>query len=93
VRDLHPAKLDKSRNKLYSFLVGRLGGPPLYQEKYGNPMLRARHAPFPIGQTERDQWIACMTMAVSETIPDLAVARLLLGFLDNVADAMKNKTP
>ncbi len=92
IRDFHPAELDESRTKLYSFLVGRFGGPPLYQQQYGHPMLRARHAPFPIGQAERDQWIACMTMAVSQTISDPEIAKLLMNFLESVADAMRNKT-
>lgn len=91
LREIHPADSTESRNKLFSFLVGRLGGPPLYQVKYGSPMLRARHAPFPIGPVERDQWMACMTMAVSETISSPDITALLLGFLDKVADAMQNR--
>lgn len=91
LREIHPVDSTESRNKLFSFLVGRLGGPPLYQERYGSPMLRARHAPFPIGPVERDQWMACMTSAVSETISSSDLATLLLGFLDKVADAMQNR--
>ena len=49
IRRLHPADLAGSRDKLYLFLSGWLGGPPLYAEKYGHPMLRARHLPFAIG--------------------------------------------
>jgi hemoglobin len=54
IRKLHPADLAGSREKLYLFLSGWLGGPPLYAEKYGHPMLRARHLPFAIGLAERD---------------------------------------
>jgi len=39
VRKLHPAELAHSTEKLYMFLSGYLGGPPLYQERIGNPML------------------------------------------------------
>ena len=56
IRALHPPTLDSARDKLYCFLSGWMGGPPLYVEKYGNPMLRARHLPFAIGSLERDQW-------------------------------------
>jgi hemoglobin len=36
IRKLHPRDLAGSREKLYLFLSDRLGGPPLYVEKYGH---------------------------------------------------------
>jgi len=35
------------------------GGPPLYQQLYGPPMMRARHLPFPIDEAARLEWLAC----------------------------------
>jgi len=55
IRKLHPDDLASSREKLYEFLSGWLGGPQLYIEKHGHPRLRGRHMPFPIGEVERDQ--------------------------------------
>ena len=49
IRKLHPESLDGSRSKLKKFLSGWLGGPQLYVQEFGNPMLRARHLPFAIG--------------------------------------------
>ena len=49
IRRLHPPSLEGSADKLYRFLSGWLGGPPLYVQTYGPPMLRARHLPYPIG--------------------------------------------
>jgi hemoglobin len=72
------------------FLCGWLGGPPLYVEKYGHPRLRARHLPFPIGVGERDQWLACMTRALSEAEMDDSVRRQLLGAFARTADHMRN---
>jgi hemoglobin len=66
VRRLHPGDLSGSREKLFMFLSGWLGGPPLYAERIGNPMLRARHLPFPIGRAERDAWLACMRRALED---------------------------
>src|SRR5438309_501631 len=63
VRKLHPRELGGSRQKLFMFLSGWLGGPQLYVQQYGHPKLRARHLPFAIGNAERDAWIACMTQA------------------------------
>ena len=64
IRELHAPDLSEAREKLYLFLSGWTGGPPLYIEKYGHPRLRARHLPFPIGAAERDEWMLCMTRAL-----------------------------
>ena len=66
IRRLHQPDLSPAREKLYLFLSGWLGGPPLYAEKIGQPMLRARHLPFAIGTPERDQWMACMSRAMQD---------------------------
>jgi hemoglobin len=60
IRALHPSTLDGSRDKLFWFLCGWLGGPNHYIERFGHPRLRARHLPYAIGLAERDQWLACM---------------------------------
>ena len=52
VRQLHAKSLKSSREKLFLFLSGWLGGPDLYIQKYGHPMLRRRHLPFAIGRRE-----------------------------------------
>jgi hemoglobin len=64
IRDMHPQSLDESEEKLYWFLSGWMGGPQLYWEKRGHPMLRARHLPFPIGRNEADLWIECFRLAL-----------------------------
>jgi hemoglobin len=91
IRTLHGGTLDGSRDKLYKFLSGWLGGPPLYINEYGHPRLRARHLPFAIGVAERDQWLACMRQAMDE----LEVAGPLRSHLDQAffgtADWMRNQ--
>ena len=64
IRAMHPADLTPPREKLFLFLVGWTGGPPLYVERYGHPMLRARHLPFPIGDAEAEAWTWCMEQAL-----------------------------
>ena len=54
VRALHATSLKASREKLYMFMTGWLGGPQLYVEKHGHPRLRQRHFPFAIASRERD---------------------------------------
>jgi hemoglobin len=91
IRALHPADLSGSRDKLFKFLSGWLGGPPLYMQEFGHPMLRARHLPFPIGQAERDQWMLCMNRALDEFGLD-ALARLQLNqAFSKTADHMRNR--
>ncbi len=91
IRALHPPTLDGSRDKLHWFLVGWLGGPPLYIERFGHPRLRARHLPFSIGARERDQWMMCMTRAVDDQIADGDVRAVLVGALGPLADHMRNR--
>ena len=91
VRALHAQSLKASREKLYLYLTGWTGGPPVYVEKYGHPRLRARHLPFAIGARERDEWLWCMDRAMDEQpMPDdLRVA--LRQKLHELADFMRNK--
>lgn len=91
IRALHPTDLAGSREKLYKFLSGWLGGPPLYVEQYGHPMLRARHLPFPIAEGERDAWMRCMTQAIEERVSDPLLRTQLTGALFRTADHMRNK--
>lgn len=91
IRQLHPTDLSTSRDKLYLFLTGWMGGPDLYQEKYGHPKLRARHLPFPIGSIERNQWLDCMQRAMDEVAIDTPLKERLHESFFATADWMRNK--
>lgn len=91
IRALHPAELVGSRDKLFKFLSGWLGGPSLYVQEYGHPMLRARHLPFAIGAAERDAWMLCMTRALDERELDPLARTQLVSALYRVADHMRNR--
>lgn len=91
IRKMHPADISSSNDKLYRFLSGWLGGPPLYIEKYGHPMLRARHLPYPIGIAERDAWLACMLQAMEDCGIEEALRMALLKAFYGTADWMRNK--
>lgn len=91
IREMHAPSLRASREKLYLFLSGWLGGPDLYVQKYGHPMLRRRHMPFAIGKQERDQWMHCMRKALADmAIADDLKAKLEQAFLAT-ADHMRNQ--
>ncbi|MFN3711885.1 MAG: group II truncated hemoglobin, partial [Alishewanella aestuarii] len=65
---IHPLPLDGIRQKFFEFLSGWLGGPALFEQKYGHPRLRARHLPFAVNQQLRDQWMFCMEQALDEVV-------------------------
>lgn len=91
IRAMHPTPLDSSRDKLFMFLSGWMGGPDLFVERFGHPRLRARHLPFAIGTSERDQWLRCMAWAMEDLgIDDELRMRLMQSFYQT-ADWMRNK--
>jgi len=91
LRALHPTTLEGSRDKLFWFLCGWLGGPQHYTDRFGHPMLRARHLPFTIGIRERNQWMACMQQAMVEVGVDAEFAKSLAGSFFQTADWMRNR--
>lgn len=91
IRALHAEDLTEAREKLFMFLTGWTGGPQLYIERYGHPRLRARHLPFPIGETERDQWMYCMVSAMHQIGLEEPLLTQLATQLYGVADFMRNK--
>jgi hemoglobin len=93
LRDLHPASLTESREKLYEFMCGWLGGPPLYVQKRGHPRLRARHLPFVIDDDGVKMWLHCMELAMDELARehgDTDAVEKLKGGLRPLAAHMKN---
>lgn len=91
IRALHPADLTSSREKLFMFLTGWTGGPQLYIERYGQPFLRRRHMPFTISESERDQWMYCMVMAMQALGIEEPLMTRLAEQLWAVADFMRNQ--
>ncbi|WP_298393483.1 group II truncated hemoglobin [uncultured Azonexus sp.] len=91
LRAMHPPSLAGSRDKLFKFLSGWFGGPDLFVEEYGHPRLRARHMPFAIGTLERDQWVACMVLAMEDVGIEEDIRKVLLNNFFNTADFMRNK--
>lgn len=91
IRKMHPENLAGSEEKLFMFLSGWLGGPNLFIERFGHPKMRARHLPFQIGKSERDQWMLCMVHAFDEVKIEEPYRSELLHSLLNLADHMRNQ--
>lgn len=91
IRAYHAKDLTEAREKLFMFLTGWTGGPQLYIERYGHPRLRARHMPFAIGESERDQWMYCMIQAMHRLNMEETLMQKLASQLYGVADFMRNR--
>ena len=91
LRAMHPTNSDETREKLYLFLSGWLGGPDLYSPRFGHPRLRMRHFPYAIGTRERDDWMACMLQTLDDVVPDPVLRRQLHEAFAGTADWMRNK--
>ena len=91
IRSIHQADLSSAKEKLFKFLSGWLGGPNLFIEEFGHPMLRARHLPFAIGESERDQWMLCMNKAIADIPMDATLETNLRNALQQLATHMINQ--
>lgn len=91
LRALHPPSTEGSREKLFMFLSGWMGGPDLFVERHGHPRLRARHLPFGIGTVERDQWLRAMAWAMEDVGIEESLRLRLMESFYQTADWMRNK--
>ena len=72
--------------RLKEFLSGWLGGPPLYLERHGMPMLREGHRRLVITQNARYQWMSVtMRSALAEMVSDPEVRLRLEGAFAKMA--------
>ncbi|MFB1081360.1 globin [Jeotgalibacillus sp. JSM ZJ347] len=67
LQSIFPDNLTETARKQKQFLTQYLGGPQLYTEEHGHPMLRARHLPHEITPSRADAWLSCMNEAMNET--------------------------
>lgn len=66
IRAMHPSDLTVSEDKLALFLCGWLGGPRLFQSKYGPISIPGVHSHLVVNEPERDAWLFCMRLALEE---------------------------
>ncbi|GGK29401.1 group II truncated hemoglobin [Salinarimonas ramus] len=90
-REIHPETLEQSEEMLRLYLTGWLGGPPVYVERRGPPMLRRRHLHAPIGTAEIEGWLACFERAWTQSVADRALDEVLLPKVRALAWHMRNR--
>ncbi|MCB9672645.1 MAG: group II truncated hemoglobin [Alphaproteobacteria bacterium] len=91
LRAMHAPDLTEARDKLFRFVSGWTGGPQLYIERYGHPMLRRRHFPFAVDVAARDAWMRCMDVALEAVVEDPAHRGWFRERFAAVADHMVNR--
>ncbi|WP_181186251.1 globin [Alkalicoccus urumqiensis] len=87
---IFPEDLTETKRKQIQFLTQFFGGPALYTEEHGHPMLRARHMPFPITAERRDAWLSCMGQALVEEEIEEPLRNRMFARLAKTADHMVN---
>lgn len=90
IGSLFPADITPVMEKQYMFLTQFLGGPSLYSDQFGHPMMRARHMPFPITPERADAWLACMEKALGSIGLDEELQRVVLARLKGPAHHFVN---
>ncbi|MDD9265562.1 globin [Paenibacillus sp. GCM10023248] len=75
---IFPEDIDSLVEKQYQFLTQFFGGPPLYTAEHGNPMMRARHMPFPITPSRAEAWLDCMRITLEEVVPSKETRAIIL---------------
>jgi hemoglobin len=91
LRAVHAADLEPMRERLGDFLVGWLGGPPLYFQRADARCMGQAHAPVPIDAGLRDQWLACMERALSDCGVDPALQGQVLMVMGRMAEGLRNR--
>jgi len=91
IRALHKGDLSEMTDKLGTFLIGWLGGPQRYQERFGRVIIPLAHKPFPIGPSERDQWLLCMHGALDKTSLDASMKARLMDSFGRMAEMCRTK--
>ncbi|WP_163936253.1 group II truncated hemoglobin [Paraferrimonas sp. SM1919] len=88
--DIHPQPMDRAEERLYMFLSGWLGGPQLYTDKFGHPMLRMRHMHFNVDAASVEQWLMCMSRALDMEVEQISHRRIIMKKLTPLAQHMQN---
>lgn len=90
VRAMHGTSLTAIEQKLFEYLSGWLGGPPIYLEKYGSVCLTDPHKLYKINEQARDQWLKCMDIALERVGANDELKQMLKQPLFDVANILRN---
>ena len=90
IRDLYPDDLTDSKKNTADFLIQYWGGPSSYSKRRGHPRLRMRHAPYVIGDDQKESWLASMRFALDQMQPAKEIEEAMVEYFLMAAEHMKN---
>ncbi|WP_426021940.1 globin, partial [Burkholderia pseudomallei] len=90
INHLFPGDFKETSRKQKQFLTQFLGGPDLYTQEHGHPMLKRRHMEFTISEYERDAWLENMHTAIQHAERPAGVGDYLFERLRRTAHHMVN---
>lgn len=97
IRHWFPEDMRAASERSAAFFVQLLGGPPLFNERYGAPRMRMRHIPFEIDEPARRIWLDAFHSALDQFIADGQFPAEhetgFRGFLDGFSAWMVNVAP
>ena len=94
LRPLYPDEdFASAPDRLRLFLEQYWGGPRTYGETRGHPRLRQRHAPFVIGEQERDRWLHLMRESLDDLHLPAEQDATLWDYLVYAAQSLVNSFP
>lgn len=89
---LFPDDLSETAYKQKLFQTQFLGGPNLYNQEYGHPMMKMRHMPFRITPHAKEAWLENMGKAMDDVGLDEAMREYLMARYTMTANHMVNST-
>lgn len=66
LRPMFPDDMKAASRRTAAFFIGLLGGPSLYQQLYGQPMMRKRHLHIRIDEAARQGWLTCFEKVLED---------------------------
>lgn len=91
IRTMHDPDLGPIRDKLFDWLSGWAGGPPVYNARPDRTCIMSAHAPYAIGPAERDQWMACMRTALASLEVGDDVRAMFDAAFSRLSDGLRNR--
>ncbi|MET0545605.1 MAG: group II truncated hemoglobin [Caulobacterales bacterium] len=91
IRAMHAADLSVMRSKLADWMIGALGGPPLYAQRPDKGCMVSVHKGYPIGAAERDQWMACLRKAFDKAGVSDEMRHMLDTPFHDMADRLRSQ--
>ncbi|WP_028546838.1 globin [Paenibacillus taiwanensis] len=88
---LFPEDITPVMEKQFMFLSQFFGGPALFSDAYGHPMMRARHMPFPITPERAEAWLNCMRQAMQDIEMDPELREIVIQRLSGPAHHFVNQ--